>query len=79
MLLLSIDGMHAVDFYNCAHGVAGVNDGNPYCPNMAELRRTAINYVNTTSSRPSDSFPGLTALHYGRLAEDDRRLLRRGV
>ncbi len=79
MLLLSIDGMHAVDFYNCAHGVAGVNDGNPYCPNMAALCRTAINYVDTTSSKPSDSFPGLTALHYGRLAEDDRRLLRRGV
>ena len=65
VLLLSIDGMHAVDFYNCAHGVAGVNDGNPYCPNMAALRRTAINYVNTTSSRPSDSFPGLTALVTG--------------
>ncbi len=65
VLLLSIDGMHAVDFYNCAHGVAGANDGNPYCPNMAELRRTAINYVNTTSSRPSDSFPGLTALITG--------------
>ena len=65
MLLLSIDGMHAVDFYNCAHGVAGVNDGNPYCPNMAALGRTAINYVNTTSSKPSDSFPGLTALITG--------------
>ena len=65
VLLLSIDGMHAVDFYNCAHGVAGVNDGNPYCPNLAALGRTAINYVNTTSSRPSDSFPGLTALITG--------------
>jgi hypothetical protein len=65
VLLLSIDGMHAVDFYNCVHGVAGVNDGNPYCPNLATLGRTAINYVNTTSSRPSDSFPGLTALITG--------------
>ena len=27
VLLLSIDGMHAVDFYNCAHGIAGANDG----------------------------------------------------
>ena len=65
VLLLSIDGMHAVDFYNCTHGVAGVNGGNPYCPNMAALGQTAINYVNTTSSKPSDSFPGLTALVTG--------------
>ena len=40
VLMLSIDGMHAVDFYNCAHGVDGVNDGNPYCPNMAALARS---------------------------------------
>ena len=39
VLLLSIDGMHAVDFYNCVHGVAGVNGGNPYCPNLAALGR----------------------------------------
>ena len=32
VLLLSIDGMHAVDFYNCAHGIAGAHGGNPYCP-----------------------------------------------
>ena len=65
VLLLSIDGMHAVDFYNCAHGIAGVNGGNPYCPNMAALSQTAINYVNTASSKPSDSFPGLAALVTG--------------
>lgn len=65
VLLLSIDGMHAVDFYNCAHGTAGVNDGQPYCPNMAALSQTAINYAAVTSSRPSDSFPGLAALVTG--------------
>lgn len=65
VVLLSIDGMHAVDFYNCVHGVAGVNDGKPYCPNMAELRETGINYVATSSSKPSDSFPGLAALVTG--------------
>ena len=37
VLLLSIDGMHAVDFYNCANGIAGVNGGDPYCPNLAAL------------------------------------------
>jgi len=30
VLLLSIDGMHAVDFYNCANGIVGVNGGEPY-------------------------------------------------
>jgi hypothetical protein len=65
VLLLSIDGMHAVDFYNCANGIAGVNGGEPYCPNMAALSSTAINYVNVTSSRPSDSFPGMSALITG--------------
>lgn len=65
VLLLSIDGMHAVDFYNCAHGIAGVNGGNPYCPNMAALSLTGINYVNTESSKPSDSFPGMAALASG--------------
>jgi Type I phosphodiesterase / nucleotide pyrophosphatase len=65
VLLLSIDGMHAVDFYNCSHGVAGVNNGEPYCPNMAALSQRAINYVAAVSSKPSDSFPGLAALISG--------------
>jgi hypothetical protein len=65
VLLLSIDGMHAVDFYNCAHGIAGANDGNPYCPNLAALGETAINYVGAESSKPSDSFPGMAALVTG--------------
>jgi hypothetical protein len=65
VLLLSVDGMHAVDFYNCTHGITGANDERPYCPNMAELSQTAINYVNTESSKPSDSFPGMAALASG--------------
>jgi hypothetical protein len=65
VLLLSIDGMHAVDFYNCAHGIAGANGGDPYCPNLAALGRTGINYVATSSSKPSDSAPGLMALVTG--------------
>src|SRR5580700_1609382 len=65
VLLLSIDGMHAVDFYNCTHGIAGANGGDPYCPNLAALGQTGINYVAATSSKPSDSFPGLAALVTG--------------
>jgi Type I phosphodiesterase / nucleotide pyrophosphatase len=65
VLLLSIDGMHAADLYNCTHGIAGANGGDPYCPNLAALSQTGINYVNTTSSKPSDSFPGMAALASG--------------
>src|SRR6202167_6349773 len=65
VLLLSIDGMHAVDFYNCSHGIAGVNNGAPYCPNMLALSQRAINYVAAVSSKPSDSFPGLAAIVSG--------------
>ena len=65
VLLLSIDGMHAVDFRNCSQGVAGAHGGEPYCPNLAALATTGIIYVAATSSRPSDSFPGLTALIAG--------------
>jgi hypothetical protein len=65
VLLLSIDGMHAVDFYNCSHGISGTNGGSPYCPNLSELSHRAINYVAAVSSKPSDSFPGLAALITG--------------
>jgi hypothetical protein len=65
VLLISIDGMHAVDFENCANGISGANGGTPYCPTLAALGRTGINYTRTTTSRPSDSFPGLMALVTG--------------
>jgi hypothetical protein len=57
VLLISIDGMHAVDYKVCLE--AGT------CPNLAELGETGINYTRTTTSRPSDSFPGLMALVSG--------------
>jgi hypothetical protein len=65
VLLISIDGFHAVDFLNCSKGVSGVNGGAPYCPNLAELAETGINYLDTSTSKPSDSFPGLMALMTG--------------
>jgi hypothetical protein len=65
VLLISIDGMHAVDFTNCASGLAGVNGGSPYCPNLAALGETGTSYTETSTSKPSDSFPGLMALMTG--------------
>ncbi len=65
VLLISIDGMHAVDYLNCAAGIAGSNGGAPYCPSLAALGATGINYRNASTSKPSDSFPGLTAIVSG--------------
>ena len=65
VLLISIDGMHALDFINCANGIAGVNGGAPYCPNLASLKPTGVDYLYAYTSEPSDSFPGLMALVSG--------------
>src|SRR6516165_12694369 len=65
VLLISIDGMHAVDFLNCANGIPTVNNGKPYCPAIASLGKIGVNYVAATTSKPSDSFPGLTAIITG--------------
>ena len=57
VLLLSIDGMHALDFKNCA--AAGT------CPNLAALGQIGVNYLDASASKPSDSFPGLMAIVAG--------------
>jgi hypothetical protein len=65
VLLISVDGMHAVDFTNCANGISTINNGEPFCPALAALGRTGINYVAASTSKTSDSFPGLTAIVTG--------------
>src|SRR5215469_17730694 len=62
VLLISIDGMHALDFINCVNGVSTIG---PYCPNLAQLKQHGLNYLEASTSRPSDSFPGLMALVTG--------------
>ena len=62
VLLVSIDGMHTVDFINCARGV---NGGAPYCPNLARLKASGINYLDSSTSKPSDSFAGLMTIVTG--------------
>jgi hypothetical protein len=57
VLLISIDGMHALDYENCVAGGT--------CPSLAALGKNGVNYTRTSSSRPSDSFPGLMALVTG--------------
>jgi hypothetical protein len=65
VLLVSIDGMHAVDFINCTNGIGSINNGESYCPNLLALGKHGINYVSASTSKPSDSFPGLTAIITG--------------
>src|SRR5690348_13662638 len=65
VLLISVDGMHAVDFKNCANGISTANNGEPFCPAIAALANHGINYVAANTSKPSDSFPGLTAIVTG--------------
>ena len=51
VLLISIDGMHALDFENCAN--------NGTCPHLAALATHGVTYTRASTSKPSDSFPGL--------------------
>ncbi len=53
VLLLSVDGLHAVDLENCT--MTGL------CPNLAKLTEHGITYTKASTTEPSDSFPGLLA------------------
>jgi len=53
VLLISIDGFHAVDLANCS--------ATELCPNLAELTEHGSTYTNASTTKPSDSFPGLLA------------------
>lgn len=57
VLLISVDGLHASDLsrYVAAHPQGA----------LAALGRRGVTYSNASSSRPSDSFPGLVALVSG--------------
>jgi len=60
VLLISIDGMHSVDFANCAKGVP-IYGNQTYCPHLASLSATGVHYLQALTPKPSDSFPGLVA------------------
>ena len=57
VLLISVDGLHALDLANF---VATHPDSN-----LAALSRHGVTYTNNATSSPSDSFPGLAALVTG--------------
>ncbi|MBV9551478.1 MAG: alkaline phosphatase family protein [Alphaproteobacteria bacterium] len=53
VLLISIDGFHAVDLATCT--AAGT------CPNLERLTDHGSTYTHASTTKPSDSFPGLLA------------------
>jgi hypothetical protein len=57
VLLISVDGLHALDLTNyvAAHSQS----------TLAELSAHGVTYDNASTSQPSDSFPGLAALVTG--------------
>ncbi|SEK46279.1 alkaline phosphatase family protein [Nitrosovibrio tenuis] len=57
VLLISVDGMHAIDVENYIRTHPGSA--------LATLSQHAVRYTNASSSKPSDSFPGLLALVTG--------------
>src|SRR5215471_15547389 len=57
VLLISIDGLHAVD-------LARFVEANPNST-LAHLSHHGVTYTNASTSKPSDSFPGMLALATG--------------
>jgi hypothetical protein len=53
VLLISVDGLHAVDLANCIAGET--------CPNLERLTDHGTTYTHASTTKPSDSFPGLLA------------------
>jgi len=57
VLLISVDGMHAIDLKEFVE--------NHPDSNLARLSRQGITFGNTLTSKPSDSFPGLLSIVTG--------------
>jgi hypothetical protein len=53
VLLISVDGLHALDLSKCV--------ATNLCPNLARLSSHGTTYANASTTKPSDSFPGLLA------------------
>jgi predicted AlkP superfamily pyrophosphatase or phosphodiesterase len=57
VLLISVDGLHALDLSNYVNTHADST--------LALLSKSGVTYTNASTSTPSDSFPGLAALVTG--------------
>ena len=57
VLLISVDGLHSLDLSNYVRTHPGST--------LASLSQTGSTYTNASSSKPSDSFPGILAITTG--------------
>ncbi|HET6929838.1 MAG TPA: alkaline phosphatase family protein [Candidatus Acidoferrum sp.] len=57
VLILGIDGLHAFDLENYVRS-------HPRSA-LAQIKRTGITYLNASTSKPSDSFPGILSIVTG--------------
>jgi hypothetical protein len=57
VLVISIDGMHSLDFGLCVK--------NNSCPAIAQLASQGINFSNASTTKPSDSIPSTTGIFTG--------------
>jgi hypothetical protein len=57
VLVISIDGMHALDLAQCVN--------SNLCPSIARLSAQGLNFTNASSSKPSDSIPATAAIFTG--------------
>ncbi len=67
VLLISVDGMHAVDLANWVQNNPGSN--------FAKLADSGIIYPNAFTTAPSDSYPGMIAQVTGASPKDRRPVL----
>ena len=65
VLLISIDGMHAADFKNCVARHCRSQRRQAVLPQSRRTRHDGVNYVAASTSKPSDSFPGLMTIVSG--------------
>ena len=61
VLLISVDGLHALDLANFIKS-------NPQS-NLAQLSAHGVTYTQASTSKPSDSFPGLMSMVTGKESE----------
>src|SRR6266481_9327406 len=57
VLILGIDGLHAFDLENYVQS-------HPSSA-LAQLKRTGVTFLNASTSKPSDSFPGILSIVTG--------------
>jgi hypothetical protein len=76
VLLLSVDGMHVVNFYKWANRRVGVNGGNTYCPESGSPQPDRDQLCGRRIVDALRFLSRIVGSDFWRIAEDDRSLLR---